>query len=69
LNPGLGIICLFNNLQIENRLKSHSGRHEQSGFPAAASLNRLYRQLDCGRGKRLPLNVSSVSISWETLHN
>jgi hypothetical protein len=28
-----------------------------------------YRQLDCGRGKRLPLNISSVSISWETLHN
>jgi serine/threonine protein kinase len=29
-------------------LKSHSGRHEQSGFPAAASLNRLYRQCSGG---------------------
>jgi hypothetical protein len=28
-----------------------------------------YRQFDCGRGKRRPLNVSSVSISWETLDN
>jgi len=55
-------MCLFNNFQTENRLKSHRARREQSGFPAAASLNRLYRQ--CSGGYLLCAPTVSRPEHW-----